>query len=643
MDDSDQPTSDSADTASEQEQTGRRRDDNSNRRSRERRRRKAPPAAVKRNYLIHVLFYDRAFRWVAVVFILLFGAMGVSWPRIFVTTPDGVFPKIEVSGIDLLKARSLKKTAQAADAAGKTEDSIQAWVAALASNEGDLESNRGILRTLAGQSKPEMAWLPLVSNTSEWLLLLGKTNQADLELVAHTKATYGQWDWIIQRMGNTNTPRTEVTAPVLLAALFERNLMQRFGTEWTAHRELAASSPSTKLYGAAWSAGWGPGAEYLAATETLENATRTLELRILAYGLLMRVDFQRIDVAAYERHFNLLREAGGDRVLHHVRFWNLLQLTGQRSRAVELAQAFGDLPSSIDEAEAYLTTMAGLKQNRILIDFSKQRLPKFANSPLIWVRTAAALMHVEEWDELRGLAVEMRQQDRLASALGNISWFFDGVGENALGRKSRAEDAFGHYLKNPPADPQLNFWAAVTMSKVGFPELATRMLRTLEAAAGNSSDFWRQMQQSAYESREVDALIEASRRLYLMQASDPVVANNYAASLLLRGDRGPEAAKVTLEVLGRTPNSVSARVNRALALLQVGRVDEVPALLESVAGAKLDASTAAVLHYTRFLLHEAKGEKRQALEAAGKIEQRHLFPSQVEQLNASVAKLKPTE
>lgn len=643
MDDSDQPTPDSADTASEQEQSDRQRDDKSNRRSRERRRRKVPPASVKRNYLFHVLFYDRAFRWVAVVFILLFGTMAVLWPRIFVTTPEGVFPEIQVSGIDLLKARSLKKSAQAADAAGKTEDSVQAWVAALASNEGDLELNRGVLRTLASQTKPELAWLPLVSNTSEWLLLLGRTNHLDLELVARAKATYGQWDWIIHRLGNTNTPRTEVTTPVLLAALFERNLMQRFGSEWTAHRELAASSPAAKLYGAAWSAGWGPSAEYLTAIETLENATKTAELRVLAYGLLMRVDFQRIDVAAYERHFNLLREAGGDRVQHHVRFWNLLQLAGQRSRAVELAQAFGDLPSSIDEAEAYLTTMAGLKQNRILIDFSKQRLPKFANSPLIWVRTAAALIHVEEWDELRGLAVEMRQQDRLASALGNISWFFDGVGENALGRKSRAEDAFGHYLENPPADPQLNFWAAVTMSKVGFPEFATRMLRTLEAAAGNSSEFWRQMQQSAYESRDVDALIEASRRLYLMQASDPVVANNYAASLLLRGDRGPEAAKVTLEVLGRMPNSVSARVNRALALLQVGRVDEVPALLESVAGAKLDPSTAAVLHYTRFLMHEAKGEKSQALEAAAKIEQRHLFPSQVEQLNGSVAKLKPTE
>lgn len=640
MDDSDRPNPDAADSASERDTADDRRDAASFRRTRERRRRKIPPAAVKRNYLLHILFYDRAFRWMAVVVILLAGGMGVLWPRIFRTSPEGVYPKIKVSGIELLKARSLKKTALAATAAGKTEEAIQAWAAALGNNEADLEVNRGILRTVAGQAKPDLAWLRLTLKTSDWLLLLSNTNQSDLELTARANATYGQWDWIIYRLGATNSPRTDVTTPLLLAALFEKGLVQRFAAEWAAHRDQAGGSDATKLYVAAWTAGWGPGAEYLSAIETLEKATQTPALQDLAYRMLMRVDFQRIDVTAYEQHFNRLRELGGDRVRHHVRFWNLLHLTGQTARAVELAQAFSEDPSSVDEAESYITTLAALRQNRIIVDFAKVRLPKFTGAPSIWVRTAEALMKVGEWDELRGLAVDMRQHDRLNSSLGNLSWFFDGVAEHSLGRKPRAEDGFGHYLDKLPADPQLNFWAAVTMGRLGYPDFATRLLRTLETAAGNSSEFWRQMQQSAYESREVDVLIEASRRLYLMQASDPVVANNYAASLLLRGDRAAEAVKVTLDVLNRMPNSVSARVNRALALLQVGRVDEVSALLESLDGAKLEPTTAAVLHFTQFLLHEAKGEKRQALEAATKIEQRHLFPAQVEQLNASLVKLK---
>ncbi len=637
MDDANRPNPDPEDGDSLA--VGPRRDDSTPRRSRERRRRKVPPAAVKRNYLLHILFYDRAFRWFTVVGILLFGTMGVMWPKIWVTSPPGVFPVIKVNGIDLLKARSLKQTAVAATAAGKTEDAIQAWHAARDNNEADLEVNRGLLATLAGQPKPELAWLRLMGVTSDWLLRLSGTNQADLELASRANAAYGQWEWIIYRLGNTNSPRTAVTTPILLAALFEKGLVQRFASEWTAHKELAQDE-RTRLYVAAWTAGWGPAAEYTASVDALEAATKVAGLEDLAYRMLLRVDYQRIDLTAYERHFNRLREIGGDKVRHHVRFWNLLRLSGQRARAIELAQGFGDIPASVDEAEMYLAAIAALKQSRILQDFAKERLPKFSAAPQVWVRTAEAMIQVGEWDDLRGLAVEMRQVDRLTMELGNLSWFFEAVGEHHLGRRPRAEDGFDRYLQKTPDDAQLAFGTAVMMGQLGYPEYATRLLRTLETKAGNSSEFWRQMQQASYESRDVDSLIEASRRLYLLQASDPVVANNYAASLLLRGDRGPEAVKVTFEVLDRMPNSVSARVNRALALLQVGRVDEAGPILTSLAGTKLEPSVAAVMEFARFQFHETKGQKAEAIAAAERVEQRFLFPLQAEQLNASLAKLK---
>jgi len=620
----------------------RRREDSGFRRTRERRRRKVPPAAVKRNYLLHILFYDRAFRWFAVVGILLFGSMAVMWPRIFRTTPEGVYPVIKVSGIDLLKARSLKKTALAAEAAGKSEEAIQAWISALGSNEGDLEANRGLLRTLGKQTKPELAWLALAGNTSEWLLKLTQSNHHDFELAARVNANFGQWDWIIGHLSQTNAPRNEVTVPILLAALFEKGLVQRFAEEWRLHREEFGRDSRAKLYAAAWTAGWGPAAEHLSAMSVLDDATKVPELQDLAFRMLMRVDYQRIDVAGYERHFNQLRELGGDKVRHHVRFWNLLRLAGQRARAVELAQSFGETMTSVDEAELYLNTLAALKLSRNILDFAKQRLTKFSAAPIIWVRAAEALIAVGEWDELRGLAVEMRQVERLNAVLNNFSHFFEGVGEHHLGRKPRAEDAFDRYLQKPPEEVQLNFGAAVMMSQLGYPEFATRLLRTLETKAGNSVQFWRQMQQTSYEAREVDSLIEASRRLYLMQATDPVVANNYAASLLLRGDRAGEAVQVTMEVLDRMPNSVSARVNRSLALIQVGRIEEAGRLIESLKGARLDPEVEAILGLARFRYLNAKGAKAEALAAAAAIEQRHLFPQQAEELNAAVTKLKGT-
>lgn len=620
----------------------RRREDSGFRRTRERRRRKVPPAAVKRNYLLHILFYDRAFRWFAVAGILLFGSMAVMWPRICRTTPEGVYPVIKVSGIDLLKARSLKKTALAAEAAGKTEEAIQAWISAIGSNEGDLEANRGLLRTLGKQSKPEIAWLALAVSTSEWLLKLSQSNHQNFELAAQVNATFGQWDWIIGHLSQTNAPRNSVTVPILLAALFEKGLIQQFAAEWRRHGDQFGQDPRTKLYAAAWTAGWGPAEQHFSAMSVLEDATKVPELQDLAYRMLMRVDYQRIDVAGYERHFNRLRELGGDKVRHHVRFWNLLRLAGQRSRAVELAEGFGESMTSVDEAELYLSTLAALKLTRNILDFAKQRLTKFSAAPVIWVRAAEALMAVEEWDELRGLAVKMRQVGRLNAALNNFSHFFEGVGEHHLGRKPRAEDAFDRFLQKPPEEVQLNFGAAVMMSQLGYPEFATRLLRLLETKAGNSAQYWRQMQQAAYEAREVDSLIEASRRLYLMQATDAVVANNYAASLLLRGDRAGEAVQVTLAVLERMPKSVSARVNRALALIQVGRIEEAGKLIDSLNGTPLEPEVAAILGLARFRYLNAKGAKAEALTAAAAIEQRHLFPQQAEELNAAMTKLRAT-
>ncbi len=617
-----------------------RREDSGFRRTRERRRRKVPPAAVKRNYLLHILFYDRAFRWFAVVGILLFGSMAVMWPRIFRTTPDGVFPPIKVSGIDLLKARSLKKTAVAADAAGKSEEAIQAWISAISSNEGDLDANRGLLRTLGKQTQPELAWLALAGERSAWLLKLSQSNHQDYELAAQVNATFGQWDWIIVHFGQTNAPKNEVTVPILLAALFEKGLVQQFAEEWRRYGDKFGQDPRSKLYGAAWTAGWGPSDEHINAISTLESATKVPELQDLAFRMLMRVDYQRIDVASYERHFTQLRELGGDRVRHHVRFWNLLRLAGQRARAVELAQSFSEAMTTVDEAEMYLNTLGALKLTRNIQDFTKERVQKFSAAPIIWVRAAEALIAVGEWDDLRGLAVEMRQVDRINETLGNLSHFFEGVGEHHLGRRPRAEDAFDRLLQKPPQDVQLSFGAAVMMSQLGYPEYAARLLRTLETKAGNSAQFWRQMQQAAYEARDVDSLIEASRRLYLLQATDPVVANNYAASLLLRGNQAGEAVQVTLEVLERMPNSVSARVNRALALILVGRFEEAGPLLDSLKGTPLEPDVAAILGLARFRFLSAKGAKSEALAVAATIEQRHLFPQQAEELNAAVTKLR---
>lgn len=613
------------------------------RRSRERRKRRVPPAAVKRNYLLYLLFYDKAFRWFAVAAIILFGGMGVMWPRIFRTSPDGFNPVIRVSGVDLLKARSLRKTAVAEDAAGRKEEAIQAWIAALASNQADPTLSRGLLTTLSSQKSPDLAWLRQVNSASDWLLRLTGSNHTDLEIAARANAAYGQWDWIIQRLGSTNAPRTEVTTPILLAALFEQGAMNRFAEEWAAHHEQAKNNAQAVLYQAAWTAGWGPAGEYRAAMDQLEAAAQVPATQELGLRLLMRVAFQQVNLASYEQHFSRLRALQADRLRHHVRYWRLLQLSGRKAQAIEAAANFSELPKTVEEAELYVGILADLNLSKPIIEFAHNQLAKadqFAASPRLWVRTSEAVARVGEWDELRVVAAELRQHDLLNVTLGAYSWFLEGWAEHELGRRARAETAFDEFIKRPAADPALTFNAAVIMSRRGYPEEATRLLRQLESSVGNAPELWSQLQRSAYESRQVEVLIEASKRLYQLRPNDAQVANNYAAALLLAGGNKGEAVQVTLEVLNRLPESVPARINRAQALIQAGRSEEAGPLLGGLNLSQLDPSSRTALSFTRFLYHQALGQKAEALQAAGEVEAKFLFPVQLEQLNEAVAKLR---
>lgn len=611
------------------------------RRSRHRRRRKVPPRAVKRNYLLHLLFYDRAFRWAAVVGLIFFGAMAVVWPKIWVTSPEGVYPVIKVRGLDLLQARSLKRTALAAEAAGRTEAAVQAWLSALANNQADVSLNRGLLGTLAAQPEADLTWLKLVGPTANWLLRLTATNQADLELCARVNATYGQWEWVLQHLGSTNSPRTEVTTPLLLAALFHAGNLQRFAVEYREHGARHASNPEVALYHAAWQAGWGEGGEAGRGRELLEAVAQEPDRRVRALRLLLRVDFQRVDLARFEAHLGQLQALLAVRLRDHVRHWQLLMLVGQRERAIQLARQLAEPATTVEEADLLVTTLGALKLGSQVVEFAERQMPQFQTSPGLWLKTAQALAGAAEWDALRKFASDMRQQDRLSEFLAGMSWFYDGVAEHGRGLTPRAQESFKRVLDNPPPDPATAFQAAVTMNRLGYPEPATRLLQQLEAKVGKSPGFWMQLQMAAHDARQVDVLIEASRRLYELTPKNPVAANNYAASLLLLPDRSAEAVQATFEVLNRQPQSVPARINRALALVQAGRAEDAGQMLASLTGATLNPQETAMLHFTRFGHLRLLGRTNDALAAAALIEQRLLFPTQVEWLNEAVAGLQP--
>src|SRR5437763_1849751 len=98
--------------------------------------------------LLRQLVFERWFRLAFGLFVLVFVFLGLFLPKMWKTSKPGFVPVIKVSGLDLVQAWSLKRTAVKASAAGRFEEANLAWQGALANNRADPDLVRGALRNL---------------------------------------------------------------------------------------------------------------------------------------------------------------------------------------------------------------------------------------------------------------------------------------------------------------------------------------------------------------------------------------------------------------------------------------------------------------------------------------------------------------
>ena len=614
-------------------------DDRLSRRQRVRSRKRRVPRVVRTNYLLHILFYDGRFRWALIASSLVFVALGLVLPKIWITSPKGFLPVIKVSGLDLLQAWSLRRAAARAEAGGHPTEAIRTWVGAVANDAANPDGVRGLLRTLTQMPLPDRTWLPVGLQQAGNLLRLTQTNLADLELATRFYARYDQHEFVIARLGATNAPVTPATA-ALLRALFLAGQMPRFGDAWKARESLLAGDPESALYHAAWRAGWGPAGESTAGRDRLEAALKTPALRPLALSLLLRVHYKALDLPAYERHLAELADLHADTTREHIWHWLLLDLSGRRKDAAALARVQNSPPQTPGDAEQLLVAWTRLGLFDEGAQFVRKQLAGFGPIPVLWVRAGQLLIEGKRWDDLRAAANDLRQMDRLKATLGNYGRFLEGVADHGLGRRLDAETAFAEFVPQLPKDPAVTFQAAVTLNRLGYPEPAAAVLKQLEVVAGNDLAFWKQVQLTAYEGRQAELLLAASERVHQLQPDDNN-ASNFAAALLMMRERPAEAVQLTLQVLNHAPQSRIARVNHALSLVQNGRLDEAEQLLKTVSTNDLTESARTVLAYVWFQCHRAAGRIAAARASAALVDVRHLFPPQVRWLEQAKAELPP--
>ncbi len=598
-------------------------------------------AASKRREtnILAVLRDDPKFRWVFSLLMLAGLAVAIMLPKVWITTAKGIDPIVRVSGLDLIQTYSLMRSARSYQEAGKVNEALQSWASAIANNQGDFRAVRGLIQILGSEERIERRWTPLGIGQSFWLLQIGGTNQADVELVTQFYRKAELHELSIRLLGDTNRTHSPVTTRALALAYYETGRMDLFAQHWDKFEAELKDDTQLRLCRAAWSASAGPPAGIKDGIRILTEASKDRSTQIQALQLLLNVQSLRLDLDGFNATFGELQSLRADRLQDHVRHWLLLSYVGQGKLAAEKARAYAVAPQTVTEANMLLNAWNRLGVHDLAVDFARQQMPAFSNTGQLWLLIGRMLTSAQRWDDLRAVAVEMRNNPRVARVFGGYTYFLEGLAEHGLDHRVRAEENFRQMLLAPPTDTAIAFECGTTLQRLGYNESAQAIFKRLETDLGGRIEFWQRMAQSAHESRDADLLFTACEKAFQISPASSVAANNYAAALLITRRNPAEAVRLTVEVLTRSPDSRIARINHALALLQNGRYTEARRALDTVNTTDLSAMERSYWNLGHLECALGQNDLDRARNHVDQIEQQYLFPPQADWLAQARAKL----
>ena len=582
--------------------------------------------------LLRQLVFEFWFRLVFISFLLGAVFLGLFLPKMWTLSRPGFKPVIKVSGLDLVQAWSLKRSALKAAAAGKDDDAAYAWQAAIANNAADPDLFRGSLRHLLNTRRVSQKSIGTAVGQTLFLLRLTETNQVDLELAAQVYEKFQLYDWLADLLKPFEDKLTPQLSGTYLKALFNLEEMEKFARFWKKVDTQTRGNPELALYQAAYLAGWGPPETSGDARQKIESALTDPLLQTTARRLQMAVSGHVGDAAGYKRALEKLEERNEDTLLDRLGLWRVLASTGSKSEAKALALAYSDPPVSAMEALRLVSVFISLDMTDHALDFLARYTPEFGYAAQLWLIYADLLIDGKRWDDLRTLALRMRKDDSLQDTLAGYSYFLEGRAELAQDRHSLAGEAFAKASRLPFENANLGLLAAINLIRFGFPAEGRDILGNLEKKFESTPDYWNALFLAAHGAKEPELMLRAAQKAFELQPGNRIFINNYAAALLYNRERPEEAIKLTLQILSQNPQSVGARINHVLALLLSQRVDEAESLLKTVNPDTLSSLEKTSVHLGWFEIYLRRKNYANARQASQQIERAHLFSPQLKWL-----------
>ncbi|MFN0069175.1 MAG: hypothetical protein ACKVYV_16255 [Limisphaerales bacterium] len=595
---------------------------------------------LERFPLLRVLVFDRWFRLALILLILALLAGTALMLPVWNTSPAHIPRVNRIKLLDFVQAGLFKRRAREAEQEGRWEDALTAWRTAMLNNRADLEANRGLLQSLRDRpdAKPQYTVLGLI--TAGQLLQHSQTNLQDVALAAEFDEKYRLSDLALQRLAPWReefTPRHEAA---WARTLFGAGRVEEFEAAQEAGRVAFDADPLTALYRDAWLGGWGSVDKGVDARARLEAAAAKPETAATAARLLLFVAAQRRDAASYGRWLAELEKLASDGIAQHALHWRLLAASGQLDKARELAAAFTRQPELAMDALRVAEALEVLQLTDEALNYLAQVSPRFVNNPEMWIGYASLLLRHQKWEELRRIALMMRQVSASQDPLTAFSHYLEARADLGRGRTIPAREALKRLESTAVhLTPSLALAVAAGLVDAGQPTLAQQILLPHAETLAFLPEYWSQRFRAAYALREVAGMDTASQKLLELQPRNPLWKNNRAAVLLITRADPTEALSLTLQVMNSQPGATAARINHALSLLQNQRTDEAAGLLATITPARLAEAEAAAFHVARAEMLAQRREIAAALREARLVDPAQLMPPQAEWLRGLVAKL----
>ena len=569
------------------------------------------------------------FRMAVLAFFMAMLALAILLPPVWRSTPPGFMPVVKVSLLDKIQARTLRRTAERATAAGNYRAAAEAWRAALGNDMGSAELTRGFIRNTLAQDQPDKADLRSALYLVPWLLRLTGTNHADLELSVQLLdkfQVYNQVYELLAPMTNALTPTLQLA---LTKAAFFENRIEEFLEYWQKLTPQQKENPEAALCYAAYLTTWGPeGTSLEGRNRLLAAAEGPQPLRNLANRLLLIISSSKRDIATFEAAFRRLEEAKATTAVNHAAYWTLLASVGRKDEAIKLARDYAYPPRTAREVARVATAYAALGLNTEAQNYLKRYATALGAREDIWQVYGAVALAGEDWERLRAVALQMRSIPALESRLRSLSYYYEGRADHATGRNAAALLAFQKAAESDFPSPSFADTVARTLISLGYPGPARTILEKVEENFASKPDYWETMVSLAIMLKDEQLLLKASREALRLAPTNPVLANRYAAALIIVGNRPAEAVTLTTRLYNELPGAIATQINHSLALLMNRRADEAEALLDRIIPGKLDPEELNSYRVARFHLAVQKGRFDEAKQLLAQIETVRMFPSE---------------